>query len=59
MQNAFDGAILMVSHDRCFLAEVCARLLKPRPDELHELDVSEWREWQTADADQGAAVRAA
>ncbi len=43
MLSAFGGAILAVSHDRRFLAEVCTRVLELRPDGLHELDVSEWQ----------------
>ena len=42
MLEAYNGAILAVSHDRRFLSEVCDRVLELREDGLHELPPGSW-----------------
>jgi ATP-binding cassette subfamily F protein uup len=55
--DEFEGAILLVSHDRAFLDEVCTELLYfPTPEEGTELvrfsSFLQWQDWRTESAAQ-------
>lgn len=55
--DEFEGAILLVSHDRAFLDEVCTEILYfPTPEEGTELvrfsSFLQWQDWRTESAAQ-------